>query len=136
MPVFSTKAAVIRACGRVHHLLTKVGDDLQSMAASSLLQARFDMEVLGAMGATIWWLSQLSSIRKQRSDQMFKSSRQKRSQTTPNPSRVLILGKLSMSFAVRNVTELIVHDGQQADESRKTKVERCRWVDSEYEISR
>ena len=40
---------------------------------------------------------QLGSVRKQHSDQMFKSSRQKRSQTTPNPSRVLILGKLSVS---------------------------------------
>ena len=30
--------------------------------------------------------------------------------------------KVEHEFAVRNVTELIVHDGQQADESRKTRL--------------
>ena len=44
---------------------------------------------------------------------MFKSSRQKRSQTTP---------KVESEFAVGNVTELIVDDGQQADKSRKTRL--------------
>ena len=87
------------------------GDDLENMAASPPLQVWFDTEVLEALESD-------NLDVEQRSDQMFKSSRQKRSQTTPNSSRVLILGRWRVS--VRSVTELIVDDGQQADESRKT----------------
>ena len=73
------------------------GDNLENMAASPPLQVWFDTEVLEALESdNLDVLLHLGSIRK-RSDQMFKSSRQKRSQTTPNPSRVLIFGKLSVS---------------------------------------
>ena len=40
-------------------------------------------------------------------------------QTTPNPSRVQ---KVASEFAARNVTEMIVDDGRQADRGRKTRL--------------
>ena len=63
------------------------------------------------------WLLQLGSIRKQRSDQMFKSSRQK----SPDNTSVDTL-EVESEFAVRNVTELIVDDGYQADKGRKMRL--------------
>ena len=84
------------------------GDDLENMAASPPLQVWFDTEVSEALEREItWmWLLQLVSVRKQRSDQMFKSSVDTR--------------KVESEFTVKNVTELIVDNGQQADDSRKT----------------
>ena len=121
MPAFSTKTAMIRACTRVHHLLTKVVTIWRTWQRHRCSRRGLTWKCWGPMSATIWmWLSQLSSIRKQRSDQMFKSSRQKRSQTTRSITSV-DTRKVERKFAVRNVTELIVHDGQQADKSRKTR---------------
>ena len=70
------------------------GDDLENMAASPPLQAWFDTEVfevpesddLDVVAAT-----------EQHSKTAFRSDVQKRSQTAPNPSRVLILGRLRVS---------------------------------------
>ena len=115
------------------------GDDMENLAASSLLQAWFDMEVfevhesddLDVVAATE------QHWKKRRSDQMFRSSRQKRSQTAPSPSRVFLAQKVESDFAARNVTELIVDDGRQAGRQRsEDAVERCRWIDSVCEISR
>ena len=63
---------------------------------------------------------------------MFKSSRQKGSQTTPEFITSVDTSEVEVEseFAVRNVTELIFDDGQQADERSEDAVERCRWIGS------
>ena len=71
------------------------GDDLENLAASPSLQVRFDTEVVRA--TTRMWLPQLSSTRQRRSDQMLKSSRQKRSPSTPNSLRVSTFRRLRVS---------------------------------------
>ena len=95
------------------------GDDLENMAASPPGLTRRHWKPIRVI--TWMWLPQLSSIRKQRSDQMFKSSRQKRSQTTPNPSTSVDTREVERKFAERNVTEKIVDDCRQADRGRKTR---------------
>ena len=74
-------------------------DDLEDSVASSP-QVWFDTDTLEAcefdnldeIGTTVQ-----HSIQEQRSDQMSKLSRQKRSQSTPSPSRVLALRMLRVS---------------------------------------
>ena len=44
--------------------------------------------------------------------------------------------KVERKFVVRNVTESIVDNGQQADKGSEDAVERCRRIGSECEISR
>ena len=71
------------------------GKDLENLAVALSPQLWFDTEALEPMRVTTWMqLPRPSSIRKQCSDQMFKSSRQKRSQQSPNPSRVLAFRRL------------------------------------------
>ena len=94
MPAFSTKTAVIRTCTRVHHPLTKMGDDLEYMAASPPLQVWFDTEVLEAHESDNLYVV---ATTEQHSKTAFRSDVQKRSQTPPNSSRVLILGRLRVS---------------------------------------
>ena len=75
------------------------GKDLENLAVVLSPQVWFDTEALEPMRVTTWMqVPRPSSIRKQRSDQMFKSSRQKRSQQSPNPSRVLAFRRLRGSL--------------------------------------
>ena len=99
------------------------GDDLENLAASSSLQAWFDTEVLevrendnlGAIATT-----------EQRPKTTFRPDVQvEPSEEVPDNSESITsvdTRKVERKFAVRNVTELIVHNGQQADKSRKTRL--------------
>ena len=122
MPAFSTKTAVIRACTRVHHPLTKVVTIWRTRQRRHRSRCGLTRRHWKPMNAITWmWLPQLSSIRKQRSFQMFKSSPQE----VPDNSEFITsvdTRKVQSEFAVRNVTELVLDDGQQADESRKTRL--------------
>ena len=74
------------------------GDDLENLAASSSLQVWFDMEALGAhvcdnldaIATTVQYLRTAF-----RPDVQIEPP--EKSQTTPNPSRALILEKLNVS---------------------------------------
>ena len=71
------------------------GDNLENMAASPPLQVWFDTEVLEALESDNLVVVATTG---QHSKTAFRSDVQvEPSQTTPNPSRVLILGKLSVS---------------------------------------
>ena len=115
MTAFSTKTAVISmySCPSP---TDEGGDDLENMAASSLLQARFDMEVLGAHEC-----DNLDVVvtTEQHPKTTFRPDLQvEPSEEFPDNSesiKSVDTRKVDRKFAVRNVTELVVHDGQQAD---------------------
>ena len=62
------------------------------------------------------------STQERHSDQMFKLSRQKRSQSTSNPPTSVGIQKAEVKFAVRDVTELVVDAGQQTDKGREARM--------------
>ena len=97
------------------------GDDLENMAASPPLQVWFDTEVLEALESDNL---DVVATTGQRSKTAFRPDVQiEPSEEVPDNSEFITsvdTRKVESEFAVRSVTELIVHDGQQADESRKT----------------
>ena len=114
------------------------GDDLETLAASSSLQVWFDMKVSGAhvcdnldaIATTVQHLRTAfgSHVQIEPPEEVPDNSESITSVDTR---------KVERKFAVRNVTELIVDDGQQADRQRsEDAVERCRWICSGCEISR
>ena len=95
------------------------GDDLENMAASPPLQVWFDTEVLEAHER---WLPQTE----QHSKTAFRSDvRSEPPKEVPDNSEFITsvdTRKVVSEFAVRNVTEPIVDDGQQVDKGRKTRL--------------
>ena len=99
------------------------GDDLENMAASPPLQVWFGMEAseahvcdnLDAIATTMQHLRKAS-----RSDVQIEPPEE----VPDNSESITSVGtrKVERKFAVRNVTELIVDDGQQADSGRKTRL--------------
>ena len=112
------------------------GDDLENLAASPSLQVWFGTEVLKAHESDNL---DVVATTEQHSKSAFRSDVQvEPSEEVPvNSESITCVGiqKVESKFAVRNVTELMVHDGQQADRSEDA-VERCRWIGSGFEISR
>ena len=100
------------------------GDDLENLAASSLLQARFDMEVLGAHECDK--LDGVTAMTEQHPKTAFRSEVKIESpEEVPDNSESITsvdARKVERKFAVRNVTELMVDDGQQADRGRKARL--------------
>ena len=94
------------------------GDNLENMAASPPLQVWFETEVLEA--------HERVATTEQHSKTAFLSDVQIEppQEVTDNSEFITSVDtrKVESEFAVRNVTELIVDDGQQADESRKTRL--------------
>ena len=96
------------------------GDGLENLAASSSLQAWFDMEVLEAREN-----DNLDVVvtTEQHSKTTFRPDVQvEPSEEVPDNSESITsvdTRKVERKFAVRNVTELIVDDGKQADKGRK-----------------
>ena len=122
MPASSAKTTVIKACTRVHHALDGGGDDLENLAASSSLQVWFDMEALGSrvcdnLDAIATTVQHLRTAL--RSDDQIEPTEE----VPDNSEFITSVGtrKVERKFAVRNVTELIVDDGQQVDRGRKTQ---------------
>ena len=99
------------------------GDDLENMAASPPLQVLFDTGVLEALES-----DNLDVVvtTEQRSKTAFRPDVQvEPSEEVPDSSEFITsvdTRKVESEFAVRNVTELIVDDGQQADKGRKTRL--------------
>ena len=112
------------------------GDDLENMAASPPLQVWFDTEVLEALESDNL---DVVAATEQHSKTAFRSDVQiEPSEEIPNISESLTsidAQKVESEFAARNVTELIVDDGRQAERSDDA-VERCRWIDPVCETSR
>ena len=98
------------------------GDDLENLAASSSLQAWFDMEVLEAHECDS--LDAIATT-KQRLRTAFRSDVhvEPPEEVLDNSESITGVGiqKVESKFAVRNVTELMDDDGQQADRGRKTR---------------
>ena len=99
------------------------GDDLENMAASPPLQVWFDTEVLEAHESDN---SDAVATTEQHSKTAFRSDvKTEPPEEVPNSSEFFTsidAQKVESEFAARNVTELIVDDGQQADEGRKTRL--------------
>ena len=97
------------------------GDDLENMAAS--LHIWFDMEVLEAHESDNL---DVVATTEQHSKTAFRSDVQiEAAEEVPDNSEFITsvdTRKVESDFAVRNVTELIVDDGQQADKGRKTRL--------------
>ena len=112
------------------------GDDLENLAASSSLQAWFDTEVLEVREN-----DNLDAIAttEQRPKTTFRPDVQvepsEEVQTTPNPSRVLIFGKLSVSSRKKR-DRIDCSRWLAGRQKMEDAFERCRWVDSVHEISR
>ena len=99
---------------------------MENLAASSLLQAWFDMEVLEAHESDNLVVV---ATTEQHSETAFRPDVQvEPSEEVPyNTESITSVDtrKVERKFAVRNVTELIVDDGQQADKKSEGAVERC-----------
>ena len=98
------------------------GGDLENRAASSSLQVWFDMEALGAhvcdnLDAIATIVQHLTAFRP---DVQIEPPEE----VPDNSESIKSVGtwKVERKFAVRNLTELIVDDGQQADRGRKTQL--------------
>ena len=98
------------------------GDDLENMAALPPLWVWFDTEVLEALESDNL---DVVATTEQRSKTAFRSDVQiEPPEEVPDNSEFITsvdTRKVEGEFAVRNETELIVDDGQQADESRRTR---------------
>ena len=99
------------------------GDDLENLAASSSLPARFDTETLeahenGSLDVAV--------TTEQYSKTSFRSYVQiEPPEEVPDDSESITsvdAQKVESEFASRNVRELFVDDGQQADRGRKTRL--------------
>ena len=99
------------------------GDDLENMAASPLLQVWLDTEALEAQESDNL---DVVATTEQHSKTAFRSDVQiEPSEEVPDNSEFITsvdTRKVESEFAVRNVSELIVDDGQQADKGRKTRL--------------
>ena len=99
------------------------GGDLENLAASSSIQAWFDMEVLGAHESGNL---DVVATNEQHWKTAFRSNvPMERPEEVPGNSEFITsvdTRKVESEFAVRNVTEAIVDDGQQADKGRKTRL--------------
>ena len=97
------------------------GDDLENMGASPPLQVWFDTEVLEALESDNL---DVVATTEQHSKTAFRSDVQvEPPEEVPDNSESITTvdtREVERKFAVRNVTELVFHDGQQADECRKT----------------
>ena len=110
------------------------GDNLENMAASPPLQVWFDTEVLEALESDNLVVVATTG---QHSKTAFRSDVSSRA--VPNNSESITsvdTWEVEREFAVRIVTELLVDDCQQADESLKTRLNDVDGFDSVYEVSR
>ena len=107
------------------------GDDLEKMAASPPLQVWFGTEVLEALESDNL---DVVATTDQHSKTAFRPDVQiEPSEEVPDISKLITsvdTRKVESEFAVRNVTELIVDDGQQCEVSRKDRetVEKQTWL--------
>ena len=99
------------------------GDEQENLAASSPLQAWFDTETLEACENGNF---DVVVTTEQHSKTAFRSDVQiEPPEEVPDNSEFITsvdVRKVESEFAVRNVTELIVDDGQQTDTGRKTRL--------------
>ena len=99
------------------------GDNLEKLAESSSLQAWFDTEALKAHESDNL---DVVATTEQHSKTAFRSDVQfEPPEEVPDNSEFITRAdtrKVESEFAARNVTELIVNDGQQADKGRKTRL--------------
>ena len=122
MPAFSKKTAVIRACTRVHHAPTEVVMIWRTGQRCHRSRCGLNMGVLGAHVC-----NNLDAIAttEQRLRTAFRSDVQvELSEEVPDNSESITgvdTRKVVSEFGVRNVTESMVDDGQQADRGRKTR---------------
>ena len=122
MPASSTKTTVIKACTRVHHPLTEVVTiwrawQRRRCSRCGLTQQRWDLmcDNVDAIATTVQHLRTAF-----RSDVQIEPPEEVPDNSDSIAS--VYTRKVERKFAVRNVTELMVDDGQQADRGRKTRL--------------